>query len=403
MKEALDPPGYQRPVEGAGGDVKRALQELRDAIASGDKDRIRDALQKLKDAMNKYNGQAETLTAKKDDPRKRAILNDAIENLKDKVHQVRALQQHPEDKERIKQVMDSVDDSIDFFFDAAKRSKDDDMLKGVAIANNLFATLGALGDDDMDLGDLLNAAGQLGNLLRGLVQDTTGAARRLGANPEDLTEAAQAALELDELLCSLEGRPNPHPFSRPNIGKAPPLVSEEPIEVFTPAPDTHFTKIDLNTASTFEDVTAAVAYQIHEEARGISSAADLIAVELANLAAAARAGNRSDLLRAARAAAAHMNAYCAQLLALANKIPGNTPQERRLKEALYRSAGGLKDMATQLKILAAVKAASIENSKDADGTLISVTRNIGDMMKQGLTSMQICQSTLRLRAPAVKK
>jgi hypothetical protein len=278
------------------------------------------------------------------------------------------------------------------------------MLRGVALANNLFATLGALGDDDMDLGDLLNAAGQLGNLLRGLVQDTNGAARRLGVNPEDLTEAAQAALELDELLCTLEGRPNRHPFEKPNTKAPPPaLVSEEPVEVFTPVVDSHFTKIDLANAHSFEDVTAAVAYQIHEEAKGISQAADLVAFELANLAAAARAGNRSDLIRAARAAAAHINAYVAQLLALANKIPGNTPQEKRLKEALFRAAGGLKDMGTQLKILAAVKASSIEDSRDADGTLISVTKNIGEMMKQGLTSMQICQSTLRLKAPPAKK
>lgn len=108
--------------EGAGADVKKALQELRDAIASGDKQRIRDALQNLKNAMARYNGQAEDLTAKKSDPRKKEVLASHIDDLKDKMSDIRALQTKPEDTEKIRSFMDGVEDSVDLFIDAAKVS-----------------------------------------------------------------------------------------------------------------------------------------------------------------------------------------------------------------------------------------------------------------------------------------
>jgi len=297
------------------------------------------------------------------------------------------MQNHPEEAAKIKSLMDGVEDSVDRYFDAATRSKDDDLLTGAAQAANLLAMLGNLGDDDMDLGDLLNAAGQLGNLLRGLIGDTAATARKLGANPDQLTDAARAAMELDQLLCRLEGRPDPYPVL------APPMSA--PLEVFNSAPEHLFVKVDLNTATSFEDVAAGVAYQIHEQAKGLSKDADDIALELANLAAAARAGNRSDLLRAARAAAAHIAAYVKKLLELAATIPGNNPQERRLKESLHRAASNLRDMGTQLKILASVKAASIEDSRDTDATLTTLTRNLGEMLKEGLTAMAICKATIR--------
>lgn len=51
-------------------------------------------------------------------------------------------------------------------------------------------------------------------------------------------------------------------------------------------------------------------------------------------------------------------------------------------------------MATQLKILCAVKAASIEDNKDNDGALNTIVRNLGTMMMSGLDAMAISKISL---------
>jgi len=150
-------------------------------------------------------------------------------------------------------------------------------------------------------------------------------------------------------------------------------------------------------ATKVEDIMSGVAYEIHEKAKNISGDADQVALALAELGNAARSGNRTELLKASKAAAMHIAALCKKLQELAAKIPGNTPQEKRLKDQLLRSAQGLRDMSTQLKILCAVKAATIEDSRDTDGALSILTRNLGTVMMQGLDAMQIAKVTMKVK------
>ena len=158
--------------------------------------------------------------------------------------------------------------------------------------------------------------------------------------------------------------------------------------------DSHFQQIELSSAVTFEDVAAAVAFELHQKAKAISAEGDSVALELSNLSKAARSGDRQQLLMAAKAAAAHIQAFCRQLTDLAKAIPCKNDRERREQDRLLRCAQGLKDYATQLKILAAVKAATIEDSRDTDATLAALTRNLGGLLSQGLTAMQITQATI---------
>lgn len=288
--------------------------------------------------------------------------------------------------------MDSVVDAVDNVLATQKASQKDDAIKAAALANNLAASLDGFNADDMDLGDLLGAAGQLSDLLRGLVGDSTGLARSLGTNPANLSPVAKAALDLDRLLARLEGKDEPEELV-PEVENL--NISLPPVQLSGPAVhDSHFQQIDLNTAVTFEDVAAAVAYDLHQKAKAISAEGDQIALELANLSRSARAGDRQNLLMAAKAAAAHIQAFCRKLIEMAKAIPCRNERERRQQDLLMKTAQGLKDYATQLKILAAVKAATIEDSKDTDATLASLTRNLGSLLSQGLTSMQITQATI---------
>jgi hypothetical protein len=126
---------------------------------------------------------------------------------------------------------------------------------------------------------------------------------------------------------------------------------------------------------------------MHDAAQGMSEEADNLAVELAKLAKAARGGNKQDLLVSAKAAAAYMTAFSRQIENLASKIPGRNFAERKEQDNLMRYKLGIANYATQLKILSSVKAASIEDTRDTDATLKTLTLNLGDVIQASLRSM----------------
>jgi len=226
-------------------------------------------------------------------------------------------------------------------------------------------------------------AGELSNLLRGLVGDTSGLARKLGTTPQALTPAAQAALDLDKFLKSLEGEEVTLPVVR------------GPVDVsFVPQSDDFFESITLDRAKTFDEVLAAVANEMHQAAKNLSQEADNLAKELAALAKAARSGNRQDMLLAAKAAAAYILAFCKQLDILQKKIPGRNMAEKREQDNLCRYQQALKNYGTQLKILSSVKAASIEDSRDTDASLTTLTRNLGDVVGASLHSMAVTRDAI---------
>lgn len=392
MKKIIDQDGKDRDVEAAGAEVKRCLAELKDALASGDKDRIREALENLRNAMDRYNNMANDHTEKVEDPHKKRALGDALKDVRNSNMDIRALND-PNDKNRMKEVADSTNDAIENFLTTVRNDNADDIIRGAAIANNLVASLANQNLDELDLSDLLGTADSLSALLRGLMGDpnmTQETARKLGTNANDVSATARAARELDEVLARIDRREK----------RFAPEASIKPVELppvdltIVSAPDSAFKKFDLKSVTKIEDIISGIAYEIHEKAKALSGEADSVAMALARLGDAAREGNKTELLKASKEAALHLAALCKKFQELANSIPGNTPQERRIKDQLLRSAQGLRDMATQLKILCAVKAASIEDNKDNDGALTTIVRNLGTMMLSGLDAMAISKISL---------
>jgi len=291
----------------------------------------------------------------------------------------------PMKAQEVRHILDQIPARIDDFNNSIRNTEADDLRRAQAKANNLLATLGAIDDDDMDLGDLLTTAGHLRDLMRGLIGSTSNVARQIGVDDKDLTPAARAALEMDELIRRLENGENPR---QRNAG-AP--IQQQPISPGAYSSggrnDHIFENISLKTAKTFDEVLAAVAKEMHDAAQGMSEEADNLAVELAKLAKAARGGNKQDLLVSAKAAAAYMTAFSRQIENLASKIPGRNFAERKEQDNLMRYKLGIANYATQLKILSSVKAASIEDTRDTDATLKTLTLNLGDVIQASLRSM----------------
>jgi len=306
MKRIIDQDAKDREIEAIGAEVKKAMADLKDAIASGNKDKIREALEKLKDAMNRYNRLAGDHTRNTDDPHKKRALEHALKDVNESNLDVRSLND-PNDKNKMKEVMDGANDAVDKFLSAVRNDTADDIIKGTGTANNLFASLGNLNLDDMDLGDLLSTADSLSALLRGLMGDpnmSKDTARRLGGNPNDYSAVARAARELDEVLARIERRDPRYPPER-----IIPSAQQMDVTIIS-APDHAFKKFDLKSVTKVEDIISGVAYEIHEKAKQLSGEADSVAMALAKLGDAARSGNKAELLKASKEAALHLAALC---------------------------------------------------------------------------------------------
>jgi len=284
--------------------------------------------------------------------------------------------------------MDEIPDRIDNWLDDMRGDNRDDTIRAAAKANNLLASLGAIGDEDMDLGDLLNTAGHLSDLMRGLIGKTADTARKLGTTEGALRPAAQAALALDRLLRDIEGGNTEASLSLPDT-----QTISLPAPNWTATSENHFENIKLANARTFDEVAAAIAREIHEQAKKVSQEGDMLAMELANLARAARSGDKQAMLIAAKAASAHILAFCKQINEVAKKMPARTLHEKKEQDQLLRCAQALRNYGTQLKILCSVKAASIETSRDTDESLSSLTRNLGEAVQVALKGMISVQAT----------
>jgi len=380
LKKAIEPKSFDRSPEAAGAAVKKALENLRNAMNTGDPETIRRALDDLRDALGRYNDITGQTAKNVKDPKKRELLDKDGDELIELLGDLRRVD--PTNTRDLRNLLDQIPDRIDDWGDTLRNTAKDDAIKSMAKTNNLLAILGALDDNDMDLGDLLGTAGELSHLLRGLVGDTAGLARKLGTSPQELTLAAQSALDLDRFLKQLEG----------GAEVLPPVQIEAPN--FIPQSDEYFEEISLEKARTFDEVLAAVANEMHQAAKNLSAEADNLAKELAALAKAARGGNKQDMLLAAKSASAYILAFCKQLDILAKKIPGRNFAEKKEQDNLFRYQQALKNYGTQLKILSSVKAASIEDSKDTDASLTTLTRNLGDVVGASLHSMAVTRDAI---------
>jgi len=70
LKKALEPNSYDRDPERHGAAVKKALENLRNAMKTGDPEKIRKAVDDLKDALDKYNDAIRNVGNNIKDPKK---------------------------------------------------------------------------------------------------------------------------------------------------------------------------------------------------------------------------------------------------------------------------------------------------------------------------------------------
>jgi len=382
--------------ENHGAGVKDAQAKLREALVNGDPEKIKRAVDNLKKALGQYNDHARAMVDSTPNPNKKAYLDDKLADLE-------STSKRLDDVERanspsaLERMVDNIPRAVDEFEDQLHADAADDTLKSRAKANNLSAYMNSNNDKEMDLGDLLGAAGDLSDLMRGLVGNTSLVAQELGSSEQPLTEAAQAALELGDLINNINRGTGPAAVMSQQIAQK--MEAVRPAGSSGGSPFDHAPTVSLDRARSFEDIAQAVAWKIHQQSQEMqtpSKTGDNVAIELSNLASAARAGDKQKLLLSAKAAAAQIQAFAKELTELANRMPSRNAREREIQEDLLRCAQGLKNYSMHLKILSSVKAASIEQSRDTDESLSTIARDLGDIISTSLSNMRVVYTTMKV-------
>lgn len=353
------------------------LARLREAAKAGDTQEVEELLPNIKTINDRLVHQARTEAEKPMPPHKKDILNSAaneLEQLHSELPEIaRAAAANPNNPQlqaklanhtrKMEEVMDRIVNALcpeESSSDKAKRiasamkrdSKSGriDSQKFLNAAKTLAGFIDDLGGDD-DCGNLDQELANLDRLSRagGQVQrkQADSSVNDLLAYLQDMARNSSNPKSFDELIQAVANDINR------NANNAPEDLFDDPSLALTRA----------------------------------------IAAELSKLAQAAKSGQRQQMIEAGRNAAQKVQLLTKQLQDYANRC-----RDPHVKDRCLRAIQAMGTYSTQLRILAAVKAADTSNSDaDTEDQLVSVTRSLGGCLNEAISTVKTMQSSKLLR------
>lgn len=308
---------------------------------------------------------------------KKAQLKEAADALIDRIGTLKSTD--PSDKPAIENNTDKVEDKLRDILDDLGADDVDDLIRSKARAKQIMASLRDA-SEDLDALSLLEAADELSRRMAEMMDIGVNWAR----GQEPTSDRSRAALNMDRLLAQIENTPTDSKYS----------TNESLDSIVSSLSDLTFdTNPEPASEGVFERAIEEVAQNVKKavnEHHGILEARN-IAETLAILAQAARKGERQKMIMAGRTLSTQIQEFIKVLLALANRVAAKNPM---YQDRLIKFANALRNYATQMKILISVKAASIEKDADADESLASITRSLGHMITDAVTTMDIVKVTI---------
>jgi hypothetical protein len=205
-------------------------------------------------------------------------------------------------------------------------------------------------------------------------------AKKITTDIKNVSVPASSTPKVSHLVSQIDSMSKPRPSKRP-----PPPIEIEP-ELF---PRLRASRVK------FEDMVEHVANQISRKAKETQlKEATVLSSNLGELAGAARVGSRQNVLLQGKNVSNSIKEFCKELRAYASKIPKRNRHEFEVQDRLIRTAQGLENICTQLRILTSVKATSIETDKDTDLTLNTIIVGVGAAVSEGLTAIQITNRSI---------
>jgi len=254
----------------------------------------------------------------------------------------------------------------------------------VDLAKQIVATIKAKNIKKVDPSHLLKISRHLAGLLTDMVSKT---GDELHNNPSsDLSDRAKAALELEKLLSSLESD-----ASRSNSTSS--NASQQSIDSLLSSLNLKTEAVGAGAETHLSKQISSVAKQIKTsgsiEGTALHTISQSLASDLQKFADADSGNSRSELIVLGRSISLNIVKLADELKRLASQC--TDPQ---MQEKLLRNSQVLRNYATQLKIMASVRAASPKTSQDsASDQLVMLTQNLAAVLSDSSKSVSIMKQT----------
>jgi len=290
----------------------------------------------------------------------------------------------------------------------------------------VLASMKTKGGSKVNPNHLIKASQYLAGLMADLVGKTKAEAYKEKEKGE-LTDRAKAALDLDSMLSDMEAsaktsaasrpgatRPNSKPAAIQSLeavlasltavassaASAPrerglssagrPVSSGPSSSKNSPAPKPQAATKSSNLADSINTVARDIQSRAADN-EPISVVSRDLAAELQRFAKADQEKRRQDMLISGRAISSHIVRLTAEIKAIAARC-----KDVILQDKLIRHAQALRNFSVQLKILAAVRAASSTDDTSNSAQLANMTQALGDVLTDVSTTITILKKSRKI-------
>jgi len=355
---------------------------LSDAAKVGDRNKMREDLQKLLDDLKKQAAYARDMSDQSDDPQRKKAFRDIADAFDSIVPRLTAvidkLTANPFDKEALKElekIQNEIKDLNDKLVDLLRAETDAKLQKAL---------------DDM------NAAAKRGDDLvphlqkvAELVKKQAYIAKALAARQADAKrrrDLLQAAKDLNDSIRNLLDASKTAPERNDRLEKESDHIRDLSNSLKPPADDPFLAAAEAISSGLSKAKTQSLADQPEgSAARRMLQGAGRIAELMALLAKAAKEKNKAEMIRLARLIAE----ACSGVDKAANELAA-TCKDVKLKNSLLAYAAPLKNFGVQLKILASVKASTADDDPTTKQQLVTCAKGIANSVVMSCNAAESC-------------
>jgi len=392
--DAFAPDG---PVSSANHAKKEALK-LAKAAKSANPKAAEDAYKALKDANAAFTRSAKEKAARLPPKKKEQIENkikaidEVLKALEPAVLEFSKKPNDPGAQERVAELARDIVEPIDSVVQDLEFAKGTQQNDVTDLVKQIVASLKQRNIKKIDPSNLLKISKHLAGLLSDMVSKT-GTQIRNSPNA-GLNERARAALELEALLSSLENDANKHSSGPATTQSIEQLMSTLNLSFTNNSQDTRSnsgpqTQLSQQISTVVKDIRARTTSNGSIEGTPLHQISQGLASDLQKFADADSGGNRSDLIVLGRAISANIVRLADELKKLAGAC--NDP---RMQDKLLLNSQVLRNYATQLKIMASVRAASPRSGQDSNSDqLVVLTQNLAAVIGDATNAVSIMKQT----------
>jgi len=257
-------------------------------------------------------------------------------------------------------------------------------------ANQILASIRSKTIKKVDPKYLLQVSKELAGLLSDMVTKTRD---ELVKDEDSMNDRAKAALELDRLLSDLG-----------NSSKAPPPSQTQSVDDLLASlsamagiggsskqQSAQPTQLTQQISGVAKEIKAKTANSGSLEGTQLHSLSQNLAADLQKFADADSGSKRSDLIVIAKSVSAHIIGLSNELNRLAKLCT-----DPKIQDKLYQSAQVLRNYATQLKIMASVRAASQKTHGDSTtDQLVILAKNLSSIVGDATNAVSVMKQTKR--------